>query len=211
MNNIAKKEICLKLNSAWQRVDYGTVAKAIVDLVEGVSVKALDIQYVRGEDSKIDRTKMPKLIPVDWDEWITLPVRDWVPWEQAIHSTKLTIRVPTVLIAKNYHKMPMKEWKGKPSLNAIFIRDGAKCQYTGKKLDKKFATKDHVIPKSRGGSDNWTNLVLTSKELNCKKGDHLNSEVGLKLIRQPVKPKPIPISHLIREAKNEDWELFIEK
>jgi 5-methylcytosine-specific restriction endonuclease McrA len=206
--NIANKAIVLKLNKNWQIVGYGTVADAIVDLVGGESVEALDIQYPIDENNNPDRSVNPIMVPVNWDTWVTLPIR---PWDDVIHSTKLSIRVPTIIIAKNYAKMPIKTWKGKPSKEAIYVRDGGRCQYTGKMLDRKNATIDHVLPKSRGGSDDWTNLALTSKELNGKKGNALNSEIGLRLIKQPMTPKPIPVSQLIKEARHVDWELFIEQ
>lgn len=208
MNNIENRAIVLKLNSNWQIVGFGIVADAIIALVAGASVKAIDIQYDTLENGSPDFNSTPNMYPVDWDTWITLPIR---PWDFAIHSPKLTIRVPTVVIAKNYHKIPMKTWKGKPSRDAIYIRDGRKCQYTGKVLDKDNATVDHVIPKSHGGPDSWENLVLTSKELNSKKGNHLNEEIGLKLLRQPKAPLPTPVSRLITEAKHQDWKFFIEK
>ena len=209
MSNISEKAIVLKLNSNWQPIGYGIVADAIVDLVAGESVKALDIQYVMNEDGTPNFSESPEgMVPLGWEQWLQLPIR---PWDLAIHSSKLTIRVPTVVIANNFHKMPMKVWRGKPSKDAIYIRDGGKCQYTGKPLDKKTATIDHVLPRSRGGSDDWTNLALTSKELNGKKGNALNSEIGLRLLRQPMTPKPVPISQLIREVRHPDWSLFLEK
>lgn len=208
MNDISRKAICLKLNSAWQPVGYGIVADAIVDLVAGGSIKALDIQYDTDEDGNPDFNKTLSMTPTIWDDWVKLPIR---PWDLTIHSTKLTIRVPTIVIAGNFHKMPMKVWKGKPSREAIYVRDGGKCQYTGQILDKKSSTVDHVLPKSKGGSNDWTNLVLTSKDLNSRKGNSLNSELGLKLIRPPMTPRPIPISQLIREIRHRDWELFIDK
>ncbi len=208
MKDISSKACVLKLNSVWQPIGYGIVADAIVDLVAGESVKALDIQYFTDEDGTVDFSKTIGMTPMDWNDWIGLPIR---PWDLVIHSAKLTVRVPTILIAKNFHRMPMKMWKGKASNDAIFKRDGGKCQYTNKPLDRKDATMDHVLPKSRGGSDDWTNLVLTSKEINSKKGNSLNSEVGLKLIRQPTAPKPVPISELIKEIRHQDWNLFINK
>ena len=70
---------------------------------------------------------------------------------------------------------------------------------------------DHVVPKSRGGSDEWENLVTIRKDINSKKGNRLNSEIGLKLIRQPVKPKAVDVMYLIREARHKDWEHFLIK
>jgi 5-methylcytosine-specific restriction endonuclease McrA len=207
MSNIADKAISLKLNKNWVPVGYDTVQKSIIDLVSGV-VEALDIQYILDDDGNPNFDETPFMRPVKWEEWLTLPVR---PWDLSIHSCKLNVRVPTVVVAKHYNKVPLKTWKGKPSKDAIYIRDGGVCQYTGEILDKKIATLDHVLPKSRGGSDDWTNLALTSKELNSAKGNRLNSEIGLKLIKQPVKPKPVPVSALIRDARHPDWNLFIQK
>lgn len=206
MTNIANKAIVLKLNRNWDPIGYGIVADAIVDLVAGESITALDIQYVVDENGNPNFDVAPYPVPVTWEEWIKLPVRSW---DLAIHSCKLTIRVPTVVVAKNYSKMPVKMWKGKPSKDAIFTRDGGRCQYTGKQLDKKVSTIDHVIPKSKGGSNDWTNLVLTSKELNSKKGNSFNEDIGLKLITKPTAPKPVPVSRLIKEINHPDWKIFI--
>jgi 5-methylcytosine-specific restriction endonuclease McrA len=143
---------------------------------------------------------------VTWEEWITLPVR---PFDDAIHygrNGEKTIRAPTVIIAKNFARMPKKTFKGKPSKDAIWIRDGGIDQYTGKKLRRDEATIDHVIPQSRGGQHTWENLALTAKEINSKKGNKLNNEIGLKLIREPKAPRPIPLSNLIREVKHPDWK-----
>jgi 5-methylcytosine-specific restriction endonuclease McrA len=208
MENIANKAIVLKLNSSWTPVGYGIVADAIVDLVAGESVKALDIQYETDAYGNPDFTNPIGQVPTAWADWIKLPIR---PWDLAIHSTKLSIRVPTIVIANNYHKVPMKRWKGRASKDAIFVRDGGIDQYTGKPLDRKVATMDHVIPKSRGGSNDWTNLVLTSRDINTKKGNALNSEIGLKLIRQPLAPKPIPVTELLKEIRHPDWQLFIQQ
>ena len=208
MENIANKAIVLKLNANWTPVGYGIVADAIVDLVAGDSVKALDIQYDVNEHGEPDFSSPIAQIPMSWDDWVKLPIR---PWDLTIRSSKLTVRVPTIVIAKNYHKVPTKRWKGRASKDAIFMRDGGIDQYTGKPLDKKDATMDHVIPKSRGGSNDWTNLVLTSREINTKKGNSLNSEIGLRLLRQPVAPKPVPITELLREVRHPDWSLFIKQ
>jgi hypothetical protein len=45
------------------------------------------------------------MIPVSWVEWITLPIRSW---DLTINSPNVKIRVPTVIIATNFNKMPVK-------------------------------------------------------------------------------------------------------
>lgn len=212
--SIINKMQVLKLNSVWQAVGQSTVGKAVVDLAAGKSAMALDIEYETDENGNyiLDEDGMPcgqsYPRPVDWETWINLPVREF---DNVIHygnGTK-TMRAPTVLIAKNFSKMPKKTFKGKPSKDAIWERDGGIDQYTGKKLNRKDATVDHIVPKSKNGQDTWENQVYTSKELNTKKGNRFNHEVGYKLIREPKAPKPMPLSSLIREIKHHDWRVYL--
>lgn len=212
-NNIANKAICLNLNANWQPVGFKTVKDAIIDLcgcdANGTPTSlALDIDYEVDADGDPIMTEPKTMNPVAWSDWIKLPIRSW---DLVIHSQTLTIRVPTVIIATNFTKMPVKHFRGKPSKEGIYNRDNGMCQYTGKKIDRHNATVDHVLPRSRGGADTWENLVLCSKEINGKKGNKLNSEVGLKPLKKPIAPLPIPVSALIKEAKHLDWKHFLIK
>ena len=207
MSDIANKLIVLKLNKNWMPIGHSIVAKALVDLCAGEACMALDIDYALDDDGNPNFSYPSIMRPVDWDEWITLPVR---PWDFEIHSQTMTIRVPTVIIAKNYSKVPLHTFRGKPNKRQIWKRDRGIDQYTGQHLAEEDATLDHVIPKSRGGKNTWKNLVLAHKHLNWKKGNHLNEEVGLKLIRDPKSPDPVLASELIKEAKHVDWNHFIK-
>ena len=71
----------------------------------------------------------------------------------------------------------------------IYERDGGQCQYTGKKLNSNECNLDHVIPRSKGGSNTWENLVLCDPAVNSKKGNRFNHEVGLKLSKIPKAPR----------------------
>lgn len=207
MQGIENKLLVLKLNRYWQAVDTSLVCDALVDLAAGKNSYALDIQYELKEDGTPDFTSYnPR--PVTWEEWITLPVR---PWDFSIRTIKMNIRVPTILVAKIYDKIPEVRFGKNPSSEQIRIRDGNRCQYTGRKLKKEEISIDHVLPKSRGGDNSWQNLVVTSKEINSMKGNKLNSELGLELIAKPSKPKPIPRYKLIHEARHADWNLFLNK
>ena len=213
--SVINKNIVLKLNANWQALGISTVAKAIVDLAAGQAAMALDFEYEKDENGNyiLDENGYPVSDPIgatptDWERWINLPVRSW-EMEDAIHygsEGQKLMRAPTVLIAKNFRKMPKKSFKGKPSKDAIIIRDGCIDQYTGKKLRRDEATIDHVLPKSKGGKDEWKNLVTTSRKINTEKGNHLNEEIGLKLIREPKVPKDMPVSELIRDIKHPTWK-----
>lgn len=208
MKDIAHKAIVLKLNKNWKPVGIGLVWRTICDLMTGV-VAAVDIGYSLKEDGEPDFDGEKEYVnPVGWDEWMKLPVR---PWDLCIHSAHMAIRVPTVVITKNYAKIPEKKFKGKPTKEGLAIRDNLIDGYTGKELEYELATIDHVLPKNRGGTDTYDNTVLTTKEINNKKGNKLNSEAGLTLVVNPHNPKPILVSHTIRKARHKDWLPFITK
>jgi len=143
--------------------------------------------------------------PVSWDEWIRLPVRDQ---DEAVRTVRGPIRVPTVIVAVNYAKVPKK----RPKLCARTVRerDGNRCQYTGALLRPEEGSLDHVVPRSRGGPDSWENLVWAAKNVNQRKGNRLPHEAGLKLLSVPRAPKEVPVTALIRNVPGiDDWKLFL--
>lgn len=78
--------------------------------------------------------------PVPWEGWITLPIREG---DNAGHTARRAIRVPTVIVAVNFAKVPKK----RPKLSARNIRerDGNRCQYTGRLLHPDEGSLDHVV------------------------------------------------------------------
>ena len=199
MTDILNKTIVLVLNRNWQAINIRTPADAFCQMATNVAT-ALEIEL--GDDARAEALR-----PVTWDEWITLPVRDG---DSAVRTVHGAIRVPTVIVAVNFAKVPKK----RPKLCAKTIRerDGNRCQYTGKVLEPEEGSLDHVVPRSRGGKDAWENLVWSSKAVNTKKGNRLPHEAGLKLLAVPRAPKELPVSVLIRNAHGvAEWKLFVEK
>jgi 5-methylcytosine-specific restriction endonuclease McrA len=79
-------------------------------------------------------------------------------------------------------KVPPKTRK--PNRKNIFERDKAKCQYCTKTLTFAKSTVDHVVPRSRGGKNTWSNLVLCCANCNTRKGSMTPSEAGMTLLRK---------------------------
>jgi len=197
MNDILNKTIVLVLNRNWQAINIRTPQDAFCQMATNVAT-ALDIELG-------DEAGAKALRPVTWDEWITLPVRDG---DYAVRTARGAIRVPTVIVAVNFAKVPRK----RPKLCAKTIRerDGNRCQYTGRLLHPDEGSLDHVLPRSRGGADTWENLVWSSKQVNTRKGNRLPHEAGLKLLKAPRAPKELPVSALIRNAHGvAEWKLFL--
>lgn len=63
----------------------------------------------------------------------------------------------------------------------VFWRDEGRCRYCGDALQRRLATVDHLIPRSRGGPDVAENLVIACYDCNQRKANALISEVGMVL------------------------------
>lgn len=197
MNDILNKNIVLVLNRNWQAINIRTPADAFCQLATNAAT-ALDIELGDGNDAQALR-------PVTWDEWITLPVR---PQDNAVRTARGAIRVPTVIVAVNFAKVPKK--RPKLSARAIRDRDGNRCQYTGRLLRPDEGSLDHVLPRSRGGQDTWENLVWADKNVNQRKADRLPHEAGLKLLGVPRAPREQPVTAFLRNAHGlAEWDLFL--
>jgi hypothetical protein len=72
--------------------------------------------------------------------------------------------------------------------------------------------KSHIVPRSRDGKDAWEDCVWSSKAVNSKKGNLLPHEAGLKLLKQPVAVREMPVTALIRNTHGiQDWEPFVKE
>jgi 5-methylcytosine-specific restriction endonuclease McrA len=194
MSDILNKTIVLVLNRNWQAINVRTPQEAFCMMATNVAT-ALDIE---GEN---------QIRPVTWDEWIMLPIRDG---DNLVRTARGAIRVPTVIVAVNFARVPKK----RPKLCAKTIRerDGSRCQYTGQLLKPEEGSLDHVLPRSRGGADTWENLVWSSKDVNSRKGNRLPHEAGLKLLSLPRAPKELPVTALIRNSYGvAEWKLFLNE
>jgi len=75
----------------------------------------------------------------------------------------------------------------------IYTRDNWTCQYCGKRLPPRKLNYDHVIPRSQGGTTVWENIVTSCFPCNDRKRDRTPQQAGMRLRKQPVKPKSLPV------------------
>lgn len=205
MSELLDKVLTLSLNKSWAAIGMLSVRRALIAMCSESdgekAAMALDIEMAKDENGD---DIMVYANPVNWETWLSLPIR---PGDLFIQSAHQKVRVPTVIVSAHFNKMPMK--RPRLSSGAIFTRDNGTCQYTGEKLPRSQLNIDHVIPRDRGGRDEWTNMVLASTRLNSLKGNRLNHEIGLTLIRKPVAPPSLPVSATITEAKHPTWKPFL--
>ena len=70
----------------------------------------------------------------------------------------------------------------------LFRRDHFMCAYCGKMFKDQKLTRDHIIPRSRGGEDKWMNVVTACDKCNRKKDDYLLEECDMQLLYLPYAP-----------------------
>src|SRR6202034_2972988 len=101
-----------------------------------------------------------------------------------LHAARIAMRVPSVIRLLEYRRIPHQSRA--LSRKNILLRDRNTCQYCATVLPSGELTLDHVIPRSRGGSSTWENLVACCHECNRHKGNLLLSEIDdMILLREP--------------------------
>jgi 5-methylcytosine-specific restriction endonuclease McrA len=108
-------------------------------------------------------------------------------YDREIRGVSLSIKLPAVIRLLGYVRNNNHS-NAKFSRKNIFLRDDYTCQYCGEKLDPKYLTCDHIVPKSRGGITEWSNIVTSCTRCNLRKGDKLPDEVDMYPRKRPTRP-----------------------
>jgi len=119
-------------------------------------------------------------------------------------SERVTFPEPSVVRLAYYVKVP---YQARIALNrrAVFARDGHRCQYCGSTAENI----DHVIPRSKGGTHTWDNVVAACRPCNAHKEDRLLHETGLALRRAPMVPRERNWVLAATGAMRPDWEPYL--
>lgn len=111
---------------------------------------------------------------------------------------------PLIIRLLNYIKYHTKTLK--INRNRIYRRDNYQCVYCG---SRKELTLDHVIPKSRGGLNDWTNLVTSCSKCNIKKADRTPDEAKMKMKQEPYIPTLIDENKIVKSIWEEYQNSFL--
>jgi 5-methylcytosine-specific restriction endonuclease McrA len=122
---------------------------------------------------------------------------------ESLLSISASHAMPSVIRMIYYIRRPFKEVP--LTRKNILERDGHVCQYCG----KPGATVDHIMPRSRGGEDSWTNCVCACGFCNRKKNNQTPKEAGMVLRSHPRKPSPIPWLANRRASSRTDWGRYL--
>lgn len=204
-----ERKSVLVLNRSWQAIDTKNPRQALLQMAANANT-GLDI--VRDGAGEIIG-----MTPTAWDDWVKLPVREYdefifAPAGLDPDGNRVTrkVRIPTVVILSKFALVPRK--RPRFSASNIRKRDGNMCQYTGRVLGPGEGNLDHIIPVSRGGATDWTNIVWADKHVNSKKGNKTPEEAGLRLLKKPARPGEVLSSDTLHnEFGITDWNTFLKR
>lgn len=189
----------LVLNRGFSAVHVISVQRAFCLLCKGVAeVIAVEDAGVMAYDFEgwkdLSQLKRSLDLPREHEEWI--------------RSVHFDIEVPRIIRLLKYERGPRNAVKY--NRRNIFLRDEHRCQYCNRRFASQRLSLDHVMPRSRGGPDTWENVVCACLTCNTRKGGRTPAEAGMRLIREPVKPKRSPLlSRQLTMRRYACWKTFI--
>ena len=149
---------------------------------------------------------------MSWQEAVCLYVRGAVAWTLGdpcltIHGgmnrdTGLQSQLDLhPIVASRGHARPGC-YEPAPALTntALFARDRHLCLYCGQHFHKNQLTRDHVLPLSKKGLDEWENVVSACLHCNVRKGSRTPQQAGMPLLAVPYRPSWV--EHLILSNRN---------
>jgi 5-methylcytosine-specific restriction endonuclease McrA len=153
--------------------------------------------------------------PLEWLDWqgaANLYARGLVSW--TLGDTVYTVRGGTSRLTGKQStiglhsiiacagEIHIKRNPSAPLTNrALFRRDLNLCMYCSQTFTDCELTRDHIIPTSRGGRDNWLNVVAACRRCNQRKGSRLPEECGMEVIAVPYRPNKAEYLALINSSR----------
>jgi 5-methylcytosine-specific restriction endonuclease McrA len=176
----------LVLNRSYLPVHITIVRRALSLLYQDIA-RAVDEQY---------RT-------FDFESWADLAAE-----EDSIGLVNRAIRVPRVIILLAYDRLPRRYVRF--SRFNIYARDQNRCQYCGRQFPRSELNLDHVVPRSRGGTSTWENVVCSCHRCNRLKGGHTPAEAHMRLVRPPRRPQWTPfMTETFSLRRYKEWMPFL--
>ena len=125
----------------------------------------------------------------------------------ALHSEHVTLKRPDVIRLVNYVRIPREAHRRKITRRAVLARDSWTCQYCGS--TKSGLTVDHVIPRSRGGTSTWENIVAACASCNRKKGNRMPREINMHPKNAPKPPAPTVFIQVASPKIPDNWQQYL--
>jgi 5-methylcytosine-specific restriction endonuclease McrA len=120
---------------------------------------------------------------------------------KVVRSEKLSFPRPVVIRLTKFIHVP-RRFRRQVTNTFLFARDQYKCQYCGRTQSelkpREQLTRDHLIPISRGGLNEWNNVVTACSPCNTRKANRMPHEIGMHPMTIPVEPHFVHLSWAVR-------------
>lgn len=123
---------------------------------------------------------------------------------EVVHAETVSLPVPVVVRLTRYVRVPYPA-QVPLSRRAVFTRDGQTCVYCGSSA----TSIDHVVPRSRGGTHTWDNVVAACRRCNHTKADRSLAELGWVLPHPPRTPSGAAWRLLGARAVDPRWREWL--
>lgn len=133
--------------------------------------------------------------------------------DRVLRSPRFTWPVPSVVRLKVYINVRKYERKGNLRVR-IFLRDAYRCQYCGTVKEPSELTIDHIIPRSRGGTNDALNLCAACIPCNNRKGNRTPAEARMPLVSNPsayTYGLDLAVGIRMAETKRPEWLPYLMK
>lgn len=121
--------------------------------------------------------------------------------DRIVRSERLAIPRPAVIRLTRFVHVP-RRFRRHVTNTFLFARDSYRCQYCGRHMTefkpREALTRDHLVPLSRGGTNDWTNVITACSPCNTRKGNRLPEEIGMHPLTNPVEPHFVHLSWAVR-------------
>lgn len=124
---------------------------------------------------------------------------------RVLRSVSVVMPFPSIVRLSVYVRVPYK--KIVLSRKNIIRRDAHRCQYCGR--TDMTLTVDHIVPRARGGSDAWENLVAACVTCNNRKGDRTPPEANMSLLRRPIRPNHVMFIRHFVGSVDDHWKPYL--
>lgn len=130
-------------------------------------------------------------------------------YDREIHTVSMSIRLPSVIRLLKFVRLRDQEIRF--TRHSIYLRDQGRCQYCGRRFNMRDLTYDHVIPRTRGGTASWENIVTCCRSCNLRKGGKTPQEAEMSLIRTPKRPKWLPMFDVVMgiHGAPKSWQSYL--
>lgn len=120
---------------------------------------------------------------------------------EPIRSARMRVPRPAIIRLVRFVHVP-RRFRRQVTNTFLFARDSYTCQYCSRPQsalrNRECLTRDHVVPQSRGGTNEWTNVVTACSSCNTRKGNHLPDECNMHPHTVPLEPHFVHLSWAIR-------------